>query len=191
MKIAEDLFDNFPVIETERCILRQVRKEDGDTLYEILSDRDVMQYFGLALMHDRTGIEKLIENRLKAFELKRALGWIVADKTTNNMIGLVNFPFWLRDFFISRLSYILHKDYWGKGLMSEVLPYCLKFGFNKMAIHRIEAVVYPQNKASIRLIEKLRFRRECLMEEQSYDFINGRFNDAYLYCLLEKYWDEE
>lgn len=187
MKIAPDLFDSFPVIETERCRLRQVKDEDSKTLFEILSDYETMRYFGIKLATDSVEVSKSIEMRKKGFTEKRGIGWIIADKQTDKMLGLINFPFWLRQFFISRLSYILHKDNWGKGYMNEVLPICLKFGFEKMALHRIEAVIDPGNIASLKLVEKIGFKRECLMLEQGYDFIKKKFNDTYLYCLLKRY----
>jgi ribosomal-protein-alanine N-acetyltransferase len=190
-EIAEDLFDKFPEMETERCRLRQIKDEDANTLYEILSDYDTMQYFGIELAKDPQEIANSIELRKKGFKTKRGIGWIIADKSTDKMLGLVNFPFWMRQFFISRLSYILHKDNWENGYMTEVLPVCLKFGFEKMALHRIEAVINPLNKPSLKLVEKLGFKREGMMEEHTYNFIHDRFDDTYLYCLLKRYWKEE
>ena len=186
-KITDDLFEKFPTIETERCRLRQVKDEDSKTLFEILSDHETMKHFGIKLATDPAEVSKSIEMRKKGFTEKRGIGWIIADKQTDQMLGLVNFPFWLRQFYLSKLSYILHKDFWGKGFMSEVLPYCLNFGFEKMALHRIEAVIDPENIASLKLVEKIGFKRECLMIEQGYDFIQQKFNDTYLYCLLKRY----
>jgi len=190
-KIADDLFEKFPTIETERCLLRQVKKEDSKTIFEIRSDYDTMKYYGIKLAEDPAQVDKSIEMRKKGFDEKRGIGWIIADKKTDKLLGMVSFPFWLKPFFLSRLSYILHKDNWGKGIMSEVLPVCLNFGFEKMALHRIEAVIDPGNIASLKLVEKLNFKRECLMKEQGYDFIHDRFNDTYLYCLLKKYMNLE
>jgi len=51
-----------------------------------------------------------------------------------------------------------------------------------MPVHRIEALVTPNNTGSIRLLEKLGFCQEGLRRE--FGFWKGCYQDVYLYALL-------
>jgi ribosomal-protein-alanine N-acetyltransferase len=66
--------------------------------------------------------------------------------------------------------------------MAEALAAIIQFGFTRMGLHSIEAQVDPANIRSVRLLEKLRFRREGYQRENFY--VNGRFSDTVLYARL-------
>ncbi|MGE5859464.1 MAG: GNAT family N-acetyltransferase, partial [Ignavibacteria bacterium] len=58
----------------------------------------------------------------------------------------------------------------------------LNYGFKVMNLHSIEANVNPDNKASIRLLERNNFTREAYFKENY--FYNGKFLDSAIYSLL-------
>ena len=68
--------------------------------------------------------------------------------------------------------------------MSSVLSVLLRFGFETLDLHRIEADVDPRNPASIRLLERLGFKKEGYRRE-SY-ILNGEIQDAVDYGLLKR-----
>ena len=81
-----------------------------------------------------------------------------------------------------------HIGYWigqrhaGKGLMAEALTLLSDFAFVTLRLHRIEAACIPDNARSIRVLEKVGFRREGLL--RSYLRINGVWQDHFLYALI-------
>lgn len=81
-----------------------------------------------------------------------------------------------------------HVGYWigqrhaGKGFMHDALVLLQAFAFDTLHLHRIEAACIPDNKRSIRVLEKAGFRREGLL--RSYLRINGRWQDHYLYAVI-------
>ena len=70
----------------------------------------------------------------------------------------------------------------GKGYMKESLKRIIKYIFEELGLHRIEANIIPGNERSINLIEKIGFRREGLAKKLLK--INGVWEDHYRYAIL-------
>jgi len=68
--------------------------------------------------------------------------------------------------------------------MTEALTEVLRFGFEKMHLNRIECVILPANKRSIRLIQRIDFKKEGLLGEHSY--FDGNFIDDVVFPMLTK-----
>jgi len=103
----------------------------------------------------------------------------------DELIGYVGFWKWVREHFRAEVGFALLPAYWGKGIMYEALDAIIKFGFEKMNLHRIEADVNPDNIPSIKLLEKLNFKQEAYYKENI--FLNGKFCDSAIYSLLNPY----
>jgi ribosomal-protein-alanine N-acetyltransferase len=81
------------------------------------------------------------------------------------------------------LGYWMGAPYAGKGFMSRATRAALGFAFATLRLHRIEAACLPHNAASIRLLERVGFKREGYA--RAYLRINGQWQDHLLYALLE------
>ncbi len=86
----------------------------------------------------------------------------------------------------TELGYMLAKEYWGNGFMSEVLNTILPFGFDQLHLHRIQAWTHPDNATSAHLLEKFGFKKEGTLREYIYIWHQGAYIDADMYALLEK-----
>jgi ribosomal-protein-alanine N-acetyltransferase len=83
----------------------------------------------------------------------------------------------------AEIGYAMKPEYWGNGYMYEALAKVINFGFNEFCLHSIEANVNPANASSIKLLEKLGFKKEAYFRE---DYLyNGKFLDTAIYSLLE------
>jgi ribosomal-protein-alanine N-acetyltransferase len=63
----------------------------------------------------------------------------------------------------------------GNGYMSEGFPLVLRFAFEDLGLHRLEADIQPRNSASLRFAEKVGFRREGY--SPSFVYIDGEWRD--------------
>lgn len=81
-----------------------------------------------------------------------------------------------------QIGYWMGVDHAGKGYMHEAVNLVVRFGFETLRLHRIEAACIPSNDRSIRVLEKAGFRREGLL--RSYLRINGAWQDHLLYALI-------
>ncbi|MDP3407155.1 GNAT family N-acetyltransferase [Bosea sp. (in: a-proteobacteria)] len=80
------------------------------------------------------------------------------------------------------LGYWMGARHAGKGHMSEAVRGALRFAFQDLALHRVEAACLPENEPSRRLLERVGFQREGLA--RSYLRINGAWADHLLYAAL-------
>jgi RimJ/RimL family protein N-acetyltransferase len=78
--------------------------------------------------------------------------------------------------------YIGERDWQRKGAATDALRNLIKYGFETLNLHRIYAIIYEFNKASIELFEKCGFRFEGRSREAHY--IEGRYWDELIYSLL-------
>jgi ribosomal-protein-alanine N-acetyltransferase len=78
------------------------------------------------------------------------------------------------------LGYWMAADEQGKGLVVEAIRAVLDFGFGPAGLHRLQAAIMPRNARSLRVIEKLGFRREGLAER--YLQIAGKWEDHILFA---------
>lgn len=82
------------------------------------------------------------------------------------------------------VSWMMDKDYQGKGLMLEMMEKVLSFGFTELKLHRIEANMLKDNIRSIRLAEAIGMRKEA--EKKAYLRINGKWQDHFGYAIIEE-----
>lgn len=74
----------------------------------------------------------------------------------------------------------------GLGLMNEALRAMLDWGVTHMQLHRMEALLHPQNGASLRLLERLGFKIEGTLREAG--FWGGQRHELQVLGLLTQEW---
>ncbi|UOE59264.1 GNAT family N-acetyltransferase [Priestia filamentosa] len=176
--------NNFPFIETNRLLLREIVKEDANDILKYLSDEEVMKYYGLAPF--KTINEALNEIYWYQSILNEQTGirWGITLKEKDEVIGSCGFLNRVPGHYRTEIGYELSRDYWGHGIASEALEAVIRYGFKYLKFQRIEALVEPPNIPSQKLIEKNGFIREGLL--RNYEFTCGEFDDLYMYSLLKQ-----
>jgi [ribosomal protein S5]-alanine N-acetyltransferase len=182
-KINEKIFNKFPELESDRLIFSKFAKKDTEQLFKIRSDKQVMKFMDIILLNNPSQAKTLIKSIIKDFNEKRGITWSIVDKDTKKIIGTYGFWRLVRQHNYAEIGFSLLSEYWGKGFMTETFKTLVEFGFNKMQLHRLEANVNPQNENSIKILERVGFRKEAHFRE-NYLF-NNNFTDSAIYCLLE------
>jgi ribosomal-protein-alanine N-acetyltransferase len=80
------------------------------------------------------------------------------------------------------LGYWMGERHAGKGYMTEAVRGALRFAFQDLALHRVEAACLPNNEPSKRLLERVGFQSEGMA--RAYLRINGSWADHLLYAAL-------
>lgn len=180
-----DHIDGFPLLETENYILRRITQQDVEAIFSYFSDEEVTKYYDLDTFEDISEAYRFVTSKEKMFLESRGIRWGITTKDRRDrVIGTIGFHNWNRSFFKAEISYELSKEYWGQGLMSEVIPCVLEYGFESMELNRIEALLHPENIGSKRVLKKANFRHEGTLEE--YVFLKGRFIDTEIMALLKR-----
>lgn len=177
-------FHKFPVLETERLVLRRTLLSDAEDFLTLRSDVDVMRYIDRPSMQTIEEIFELIERIEHGIINNEAIGWAITLKGKKKLVGSIGFHRVEKTHYRAEVGYILSPHLWNNGIMSEALKAVLEYGFNRMKLHSIEAHVNPSNNASINLLSKFNFKREGYFKENFY--FDGRFRDTAVYSLLRK-----
>ena len=156
---------------------------DAQDLFRIRSNEGVMKYMDTAALDHKKAAQTLISFFNTQFKNKTAVTWGLVAKAENKLIG--SFSFWKinKPHCRAEIGYSIHPDFWGNGFMTETFKNLIEFGFNQMGFHSLEANVNPQNQNSIRLLERIGFKREAYFRENF--FFNEKYLDSLIYCLLE------
>lgn len=174
----------FPVLETERLYLREIVMEDAEALFEIFSSEEAMIHYGMYPYTEIEQAEQLVESFRNSFENDRAIRWAIALKSTNQLIGTCGFHNRSDKNQRAEIGYEINPEFWEYGYMTEAVKRILKYGFNEMGFNRIEAIVYPENSASIASLEKLEFQEEGILRE--FMIFREKPQDLVMYSLLKK-----
>lgn len=175
-------FRPFPILETERLVLREVTNNDVHALFEMRANPIVMQHIDRPLAKTLDDAQKLIDIIKDLLTKNNGITWVITFKGENKMIGTYGFWRLQKEHYRAEIGYLLHQDYWGKGIMQEAMEIGINYAFNTLKVHTIEANINPNNLASIKLAERNGFVREAYFKDIY--FSNGKFIDTTIYTLF-------
>jgi len=175
------------MLETERLLIRQITLEDKYELFDYRSDSEANKYQGW-IPKTIEEVEVFIRNTAK--QINEPQTWFqcaIIEKTTKNLIGDLGVHFIGSENKQAEIGCTLHKDFQNKGYATEALKKMINYLFSELNKHRIIASIDPKNINSIRLVERIGFRKEAHFIESLW--INGQWVDDLVYALIEKDWE--
>jgi ribosomal-protein-alanine N-acetyltransferase len=172
-------------LATERLILRQIVEADAEGLHAAYGDAEAMRYWDFPPTRDVGETVVNIRRSRRAGMLRQGVWAIVLP--ANCCVGLINYHHrepWNRRL---ELGWILAPAYWRRGLMTEAAQAVLGYCFNRLRVHRIEALIEPDNTASRALAAKLGFAQEGgpLRDRLC---VAGEYRSVLMYGLLQPDW---
>lgn len=180
------LFPLFPfnstIISTPHFILREINPEIVSKVFSTCKDNEIMQHLNIETL-DLLEIEKeKLKKGISSYHFT-FLYFQILEKKSNEIFGWCGYHTWIPKHQKAEIGYVInnHKN-WGKGIMKEVLPRVLKFGFEEMNLHRIEAMTAKENLVSKKLLLNNGFIYEGLLRKNYLK--NQVFEDSEMYSLL-------
>jgi [ribosomal protein S5]-alanine N-acetyltransferase len=172
----------FPVLTTERLTLRRITHDDENEIFFLRSNEEVMKLIHRPRPASLEDIKPFIQKINDMIDGNDGISWAMALKNEPKMIGHISFHRVIKEHYRAEVGYMMHPDHYGKGIMHEALGAVLHYGFVSMGLHSIEAIVNPENSASIKLLERNNFIREAYFREDF--FWEGKFLDSAVYSLI-------
>ncbi|MDO7905044.1 GNAT family N-acetyltransferase [Paenibacillus sp. JX-17] len=171
----------FPVLHSERLVLRELSSEDHEEVFGIFSNPDVTRYYGQDPFTRLEEADRLLQFFASAWTGERGIRWGIQRKSSPGLIGTIGFNAWSPKHKRAELGYELHPDYWGAGYASEAAAEVIRYGWESMDLVRIGAIVYVENTPSASLLRKLGFREEGIL--RNYMYQNGASHDTRVFSL--------
>ncbi|MCE5173027.1 GNAT family N-acetyltransferase [Paenibacillus profundus] len=184
---TKNLFQEFPLLQTERLRLRQVTERDAPSILELFSDQEVIRYVPLSRFTTTEHALQEIAWYTTIFQEHTGLRWGIEIKDTGKLIGTCGFLDYKPDHRRAELGYDLSRPYWGHGIMPEAAQAVIDFGFGVMELNKIAASIVPENTASGKVLSKLGFRQEGLLRQ--HEFEHGYFVDLAIYAILREEYE--
>lgn len=183
-EISKTIFKSFPEFDSKRLHFRKIIPDDATEIFSIRSNDDVMRFMDVPGHYSVSDSEKLIRSVEDSYKNEKGINWAIIKKDSNSFIGYIGFIRIFSEHCRAEIGYALKPEYWGKGFMYEAINKIVKFGFEEMKLHSIEANVNPLNERSQKVLERVGFNKEAYFRE-NYLF-DGKFLDSVIYSLLEK-----
>jgi ribosomal-protein-alanine N-acetyltransferase len=172
-------------LDTERLILREVNWNDLDDIHSLHSHPEVDKYNTIGIPANIKETEQLLAPIIndKQAQSRKRYGWVIVEKSSDIFVGFIGLNLSADRFRMGEIYFKLMPVSWGKGYATEAAKAVVRFGFEQLQLHRIEAGVATENRASIRVLEKLGMTQEG--KRRKILPIRGQWKDNYHYALLE------
>lgn len=161
--------NDFPTLETDRLLLREIVMSDAPTLLDMHGDAEAMKWFGIDPITELSQAQALVET-FAAWRVQPNPGtrWGIQFKGQEALVGNCGLFKWNRGWKSCSVGFALAQSDWGKGVMHEALQTMLAWGFEQMQLNRLEATVHPENQACLKLLNRLGFKQEGRLREAGY-----------------------
>lgn len=182
----DEVLKDLPTLETERLILRKLRLDDAQDMFEYAQDSEIARLGLWPPFHTLQDSVDDINAVLAAYTRGTAVVWAMEHKEDHKMIGRIQLGHHEPADARADVGYAMNRRCWGKGYATEAIRRVVRFGFEVMNLNRIGAVVLPENIASIRVLEKAGLTFEGVRRE--FAFIAGAYHDLHSYSILKREW---
>jgi aminoglycoside 6'-N-acetyltransferase len=183
------------LLETPRLLLRPFCKTDLDPFIAYRNDPHVYRFQGWKTPYLRADAEEFIHAMQSAVPgtpgewLQLAIQLRDSSLPAETcLLGDVAFHVTRSNPRMAYLGYTLARSAWGKGYATEAVIKLLEYMFRVLDLHRVVADCDVENLASIRLLERLGFRREAHYVESFWLAREEKWGSEYLYAMLQREW---
>lgn len=177
-------------LSTRRCYLREFEEEDWPSVHRYAALEQVSHHQPWGPNTEEQSREYVHQIMEQAKKTERTqFAFAVVWKESGQLIGAGELFRRDPENGVGEIGYILHPDYWGRGIATEVAEWLIGYGFSEQNLHRICATCDPANAASKKVLEKAGMVLEGRLRE-NLRMQNG-WRDSLVYGMLEQEWGEK
>lgn len=176
----KDYINDKPILETNKLILRTLKKEDVCDLKEWLGDKSIYTYWGKRPGKNDLNPELLFE---KPERPTKSFRWGIVHKQDNKVVGDI-WVYLIKNDRMANVAFRLSCKYQGNRLRTEALKRVVTFCFEKTELKRLWAEVDIENITSYKTLEKAGFKREGFIRDGKSKMVSTYCN-YYLYGIIK------
>lgn len=177
------------MIESNNLLLRPITHNDNEQVFYYRADVETNKYQGFIPKELKEVDAFIAKNPTKFNQPESWFQLVIIEKKSNEIVGDLGIHFIGDDGFQCELGCTLNKKYQGKGYATNAMKMTIDYLFKKLNKHRIIASVDPKNINSIKLLERLNFRKEAHFKESL--LIDGVWVDDIIYGILNNEWKHQ
>ena len=164
--------NTFPILVTERLILRQLSDSDVQEIFRLRSDASINKYL------DRKPSENLGDalEFIKKIKANSFSYWGIVQKGSERLVGTICLFDISEELKKCEIGYELLPEHQGKGIMTEAAKKVIEHSFLTLGLNTMEAYTHKDNKGSTNLLKVLGFERIDSVDEKNSDLVLFRFD---------------
>jgi len=171
-----------PILKGEKIILKPLNLSQAGNFVHWLKNKEVNKF--LSADQSNLNLKKEKEFIKKTNQSKNEIRWAIYTKYGVHIGGTGLQKIDKYNHFKAEWGIIIgDKNYWNKGLGTDVLKTILKFFFKNLKLNRLELGVFPLNKGGLRCYEKCGFKFEGIKKQSFYK--NGKFLDEIIMAITK------
>lgn len=148
-------FSNIPTLETDRLILRKMLVRDAEDMFDYARRADVTKYLTWSPHPSADYTREYLEYVATRYAAGEFFDWALEERSSGRMVGTCGFTRFDYHADCGEVGYVLNPAVWGHGYATEGLRAVMKFGFEQLRLHRIEARYIDGNTASRHVMERV------------------------------------
>jgi RimJ/RimL family protein N-acetyltransferase len=173
-----------PLLDGGGLRLRPLADGDVGAIFELFGDPEVVRFTSIRCLASEVEARDFIAGIRDGFLSGTLYQWGI--ELEGEVVGTCTLAGIDRQHRRAELGFAVLRRWWGRGIASRVLPPVIELAFERLGLRRLEADADPRNEASLRVLERLGFRREGLLRERY--FQEGEAQNAVVFGLLRRGW---
>lgn len=164
-------------------ILRKAGEEEITYIHKNYTFDELYKFYGHSKKEETEKEIKRFEKGISSFN-RSFVHFFLVRLESNKTIGWCGYHTWYKDHYRAEIGYVMFdENEKRKGFMNKALTHVIRYGFETMKLHRIEAMAGVDNHASLRLLDQHGFTKEGHLREHY--FRNDKPEDSLVFSLLK------
>lgn len=174
-------------IETERLILRRFAYSDDDAMLRYwVADEKIQSLYSEPTYPTKEAVKGLLDKYISSYEKADYYRWAIIDKESGACIGQIAYFLVDSKNHFAEIEYCIGSSFQCRGLATEAAKAVIRYGFEKINLHKVQICTKTINAPSRRVIEKCGLTYEGTLRD--YFYMNGEYvGRLYFSILREEY----
>jgi ribosomal-protein-alanine N-acetyltransferase len=183
--ISSDWRQGLPVLSHDRVVLRELRASDAPSLFALLTTEEVARFISPPPTTVE-GFERFIAWALRQRQAGTYACFAVTLKGFDTAVGIFQLRGLEPGFGSAEWGFAIGSPFWGTGVFQEGAELVLRFTFESLGVHRLEARAAVMNGRGNGALLKIGAVQECVLRKSLER--NGTYLDQVLYAILDEDW---
>ncbi len=170
-------------IETERLILRRFEYSDDTAMLTYwVADEKIQSLYSEPVYSTKEAVRELLDKYIGSYERNDYYRWAIIEKNSGECIGQIAYFLVDSKNHFAEIEYCIGSEFQCRGFATEATKAVIRYGFDKINLHKVQICTKTINKPSKRVIEKCGFTYEGTFRD--YFYMNGEYVGRLYFSIL-------